>query len=70
MNFHTLKSEELLHWLKENQDRKMFLCSLYLTAWAEIIANSTMFGGFESTSFKIKRKSLISAGKKLIKILE
>jgi len=36
---------------------------LYLTAWAEIIANCEMFGGQESTSFKIKKKRLIKLGK-------
>lgn len=38
--------------------------TLYFTAWAEIMANSKMFGGFDSTSFKIKKKALISAAKK------
>lgn len=65
MAFHSLKGEQLTNWLIEHKDNKKFLCSLYLTAWAEIIANSTMFGGNESTSFKIKKKCLISAGKKL-----
>ena len=32
--------------------------ALLLTAWAELNANSKMFGGRESTSFKIKSKSL------------
>lgn len=70
MIFHTLKSEQLQQWLGDNKANPHMLCSLYLTAWAEIIANSSMFGGFESTSFKIKRKALISAGKKLRKLME
>ena len=65
MQFHTLKGDELTSWLQSHKCNRKLLCSLYLTAWAEILANSTMFGGTESTSFKIKRKSLISAGKKL-----
>lgn len=65
MYFHNLKSNDLQKWLEENKDNKVFLCSLLLTAWSEIIANSSMFGGENSTSFKIKRKSLIGAGKKL-----
>jgi hypothetical protein len=68
MKFHTLKGEELTAWLEENKKNPKMLCSLYLTAWAEIIANSSMFGGAESTSFKIKKKCLISAGKKLMAI--
>lgn len=65
MCFHTYKGEELQNWLADNKANTHMLCSLYLTAWAEIIANSSMFGGFDSTSFKIKRKALISPGKKL-----
>lgn len=41
--------------------------TLYLTAWAEIYANCQMFGGQDSTSFKIKRKKLIRQGKKFLK---
>lgn len=41
--------------------------TLYLTAWAEIYANCQMFGGQDSTSFKIKRKKLIQQGKKFLK---
>jgi hypothetical protein len=37
---------------------------LYFTAWAEINANAKMFGGKDSTSYKIKAKHLIQAGKK------
>lgn len=59
MDFHVLKGEELDKlWLKD------YAPTLYFTAWAEIIANSQMFGGFESTSFKIKKKKLIQAGKR------
>jgi len=68
LNFHTFKCEELIEWIKE--EKKEILASLYLTAWAEILVNSTMFGGRESDSFKIKRKKLIQAGKKLKEILK
>jgi len=44
--------------------------SLYLTAWAELEANSSMFGGHESTSYKIKKKRLIQQGKKLRSALQ
>lgn len=63
LNFHTFKCEEMTDWLQS--ENVQTLCSLYLTAWAEIIANSSMFGGIESDSFKIKRKRLIQHGKKL-----
>lgn len=63
LNFHTFKSENMIQWIDE--EKTQTLASLYLTAWAEILANASMFGGFESESFKIKRKKLIQHGKKL-----
>lgn len=61
MDFHTLKGEEL-----DKLWNSRLAPTLYFTAWAEIIANSKMFGGFDSTSFKIKKKKLIQAGKKYL----
>lgn len=55
MDFHTLKvSDEKVQELIKSE----IGFSLYLTAWAEILANCQMFGGIESTSFKIKKKHL------------
>lgn len=65
MQFHTLKGDELFSWLNANKDNRKFLASLHLTAWSEIISNSSMFGGEESISFKIKKKVLIKSFKKL-----
>lgn len=56
MDFHTLKNEQLEHIASSK-----YGFSLYLTAWAELIANSKMFGGYDSVSFKIKRKKLIKS---------
>lgn len=53
MDFHLLKTGEINELIT---DRRAI--NLLLTAWCEIHANSQMFGGIESTSFKIKRKSL------------
>lgn len=39
--------------------------TLYVTAWAEILANAAMFGGEDSVSFKIKKKKLERAGRAL-----
>lgn len=58
MDFHTLKVEELTELAESD-----YGFSLFLTAWAELIANSQMFGGFDSTSFKIKKKKLIKCFK-------
>ena len=54
MDFHVMKPNDL----KEIADTK-YGFSLYLTAWAELIANAQMFNGFDAVSFKIKRKQLI-----------
>lgn len=54
MDFHIKKPKEL-----EELAQSDYGFSLYLTAWAELVANSSMFGGFDSISFKIKRKHLI-----------
>jgi hypothetical protein len=43
------------------------ICSLLLSALAELHANAAMFGGIESTSFKIKFKKLEKTGNRLCK---
>ena len=63
MEFHTLRGDDLL-CLCESP----FALILYFTAWAEINANAEMFGGRESDSYKIKRKRLMKAAKKLLNI--
>lgn len=69
MVFHQSNASELNFWLEKNQDKKM-ISSLYLTAWAEIFANSQLFGGFESEGFKIKKKKLLNHGKKVFQLLK
>lgn len=64
MDFHTLKGDEIDELWKHE-----LAPALYFTAWAEIIANGKMFGGFESTSFKIKKKCLIKAGNRFCGLL-
>lgn len=59
MDFHRLRGEDLKKvW------ELPFADDLYATAWAEIYANAELFGGTDSTSFKIKRKRLVQALKK------
>lgn len=41
-------------------------CALLLTGLAEVHANASMFGGIESTSFKIKWKHLNKRGKAIL----
>lgn len=64
MDFHTMKGAELIELCKQPYAK-----DLYLTAWAELEANSKMFGGHETESYKIKRSRLIQAGKKLKAII-
>lgn len=61
MDFHTLRGDDLIALCQDPAAP-----TLYLTAWAEVYANATMFGGLHSDSFKIKAKRLIQAGKKLL----
>lgn len=61
MAFHTLKGEKIDPIIKDDRSP-----TLLLTAWAELHANAQMFGGIESTSFKIKRKFLEKNTKRLI----
>lgn len=54
MDFHTMKTCDL-----NDLARHKYGFALYLTAWAELFANASMFGGVESVSYKIKKKKLI-----------
>lgn len=56
MDFHRVKGDGI----REVWDLP-FSDDLYATAWAEIHANAELFGGFDSDSFKIKRKKLVRA---------
>lgn len=60
MQFHLMNAEEAATFW-ENP----LAPTLYVTAWAEIQANASMFGGVDSTSYKIKRKKLERAGRAL-----
>jgi hypothetical protein len=65
LDFHKMKPADL------HEYKHLDLApALLLTAWAEIHSNCTMFGGIESTSFKIKAKNLIKLSKALIAILK
>ena len=60
MDMHTLKPSEAAEY------RHLDLApALLLTALAELHANASMFGGLESTSFKIKFKALNKVGRHL-----
>lgn len=62
MDMHRLKPSQV-----EEYDRPELVPALLLTALSELHANAEMFGGIESTSFKIKWKALDKLGRKLLK---
>ncbi len=64
MDAHLLKDEGVAEFAARPQ-----AIPLLLTALAEISANAEMFGGIESTSFKIKWKTLDKRGKAILKRL-
>jgi hypothetical protein len=63
MDIHLLKSEGV-----EEFASSPYAITSLITGLAEIHANCKMFGGTESTSFKIKWKAIASRGKQIIKI--
>lgn len=62
-----------VHLLKGNQVKAFceqpFAAALLLTGLSEVHANASMFGGIESTSFKIKFKQLNRRGKAIVDLL-
>lgn len=64
MDFHTLRGDDVAALCTDPH-----ALILYFTAWAELEANASMFGGRESQSYKIKAKRLIQSGKKLLNTL-
>lgn len=65
MLLHTSSYEKILEQGLSEKD----LMTLLVTAFAEIHANASLFGGIENTSFKIKYKQLDRVGKKLIQCI-
>lgn len=65
MDFHIVRGEDAVNLWKNP-----LAPILYFTAWAEINANASMFGGVDSESYKIKRNRLIQAGKKYDKSIK
>lgn len=65
MDVHLLKAEDIPEFVARPQ-----AAALLLTALAEIHANATMFGGTESTSFKIKLKHIERRGKQIVQLMQ
>lgn len=64
MDAHLLKDEGIAEFSARSE-----AATLLLTALAEIHSNAAMFGGIESTSFKMKWKHLDRRGKKIAALL-
>lgn len=64
MVMHTIKADEVEDFIKNNS--KETVLTLLVTALCELHSNASMFGGIESTSFKIKFKQLDKRGKQII----
>jgi hypothetical protein len=63
MDIHLLKSDGVEEFCKNPLG-----ITLLITGLAEIHSNAKMFGGMDSTSFKIKLKSITQRGKQIFKI--
>jgi len=61
MDIHLLKDDGITEFASRQE-----AASLLLTGLAEIHSNARMFGGIESTSFKIKWKHIDKRGKKIV----
>lgn len=65
MDIHLLKDEGVPAFVERPE-----CATLLLTGLAEIHSNASMFGGIDSTSFKMKWKALDRRGKKIVELLK
>lgn len=65
MDIHTLKSEGV-----EEFSKNPHAITLLISGLAEIHSNAKMFGGIDSTSFKIKHKCISKRGKQIINLIK
>lgn len=68
MVFHTIKSDEVEEFVKNNSLQTIL--TLLVTSLCELHSNASMFGGIESTSFKIKYKQLDKRGNQVLKLIK
>jgi hypothetical protein len=64
MDVHLMKAADITEFIKRPE-----AITLLITALCEIHSNCAMFGGIESTSFKIKWKHIDKRGRAIFKTL-
>jgi hypothetical protein len=65
MDIHLINAEGLLEFSKRPE-----AISLMITGLCEIHSNAAMFGGIESTSFKIKWKHIDKRGRQIMNLIK
>lgn len=68
MDVHTASAEDIQRKLEEGHWSREQAVSLLLAALAEIHSNAKLFGGTESTSFKMKWKTVDRRGRQICKL--
>ena len=68
MVFHTIKADEVEDFINNNSLQTVL--TLLVTSLCELHSNASMFGGIESTSFKIKYKQLDKRGNQVLKLIK
>lgn len=66
MEIHLLKGDQVEDFCR---DKKMAI-NLLIVGLCELHSNATMFGGVDSTSFKIKFKRISQRGKKILELCQ
>jgi len=67
MDLHLIKSDDVDSFVENNSVETII--TLLVTALCELHSNAEMFGGIDSTSFKIKFKQSDKRGKQILKLI-
>jgi hypothetical protein len=70
MDFHLLKPGDVEKYLIDSELNSNEIITLLFACLSELNSNAQMFGGYDSTSFKIKYKNFLKISKKILNLLE